>query len=200
MNVGLYGGTFSPPHTAHVRAAKLFCREADLQLLYVMPAGIPPHKTQDRWGKADMRFEMARIAFDGVGTVSDYEIKKEGRSYTVETLRYLREKHPDDRLYMLVGEDMFFSLDTWKDPDVIMSICTVVAMRRENTLLCEMESRAFEYEKKYGANIIIIEADPIEVSSSLIRERIERGDSIEGIVPDGVRKYIEINGLYRDER
>ena len=174
MRIGLYGGTFSPPHKAHVRAARKFCKAADLDLLYVMPAGIPPHKTTDVRRLAQYRLEMTRLAFSSVGTVSDYEINKEGRSYTVETLRHLKRKHSDDELFMLVGEDMFFRLDQWREHESIMKLCTVVAMRREQTPLSRMEQTADEYREKYGARVIIIDDEPLEVSSTLIREMDRR--------------------------
>ena len=200
MKIGLYGGTFSPPHKAHVRAALLFSREAGLDLLYVMPSGKPPHKSEDTLLPAECRLEMARLAFDGVGMVSDYEIKKEGRSYTVETLRYLREKHPDDELFMLVGEDMFFCLDRWREPLEIMELCTVVVMMRTLTELSIVEETAEKYRKKYGAKVQIIDEEPIDVSSSDVRDWLSRGETVRGLVPDAVCEYIENNGLYNNEQ
>ncbi len=199
MKIGLYGGTFSPPHSAHVRAAKLFIREAALDKLYVMPAGIPPHKVADKWGSGEYRLSMTCRAFSDFAEVSDYEIQKEGRSYTVETLRYLKERHPCDELYMLVGEDMFFSFDSWKSPDEIMKLATIVALRRKGGELSEMEAVAEDYKSRYGAKIILIEDEPFEVSSTQIRNMIAEGKDTNGLLPESVLEYIKEHNLYKNE-
>ena len=199
MNIGLYGGTFSPPHSAHVRAAKLFIEAAALDRLYVMPAGIPPHKVADKWGSAHYRLEMTCRAFSDFAEVSDYEIQKEGRSYTVETLRCLKEKHPEDRLFMLIGEDMFLSLDTWRAPDEIMALATIVALRRKDGDLSVMEAKAEEYKSRYGAKIILIEDEPLEVSSTQIRNMIAEGKDTGDLLPESVLEYIKEHNLYKNE-
>ena len=199
MKIGLYGGTFSPPHSAHVRAAKLFIREAAIDRLYVMPAGIPPHKIADKWGSALYRLEMTRRAFSDFATVSDYEIRKEGRSYTVETLRYLKKEHPDDELFMLIGEDMFLSLDSWRAPEEIMSLATIVALRRNDGDISVMEAKAEDYKRRYGAKIILIEDEPFEVSSTQIRNMIAEGKDTGNLLPESVLEYIKEHGLYKNE-
>ncbi|MBQ4067323.1 MAG: nicotinate-nucleotide adenylyltransferase [Clostridia bacterium] len=199
MRIGLYGGTFSPPHNGHIRAARLFLREARLDKLYIMPAGIPPHKKADAWGDGDSRLEMAALAFGEFSEISDYEIRKSGRSYTVETLRYLKEKHPEDELFMLVGEDMFLSLDTWKAPEEIMKLCKIVTMRREATPQCVMEAAAEDYRRRYGACVKVLEAEPLRASSTDIREKIAKGESVSEFLPSNVAEYICVNGLYRND-
>ncbi len=197
MRIGLYGGTFSPPHKAHVRAAKLFCTSVDLDKLYVMPAGDPPHKEQDQWGCADARLQMTIKAFSSFAEVSDYEIRKKGKSYTVETLRHLKKIHPNDELYMLLGEDMFFSFCKWYAPDEISSLCTLVAMRRTDTPIEVMEMKAAEYKESYGAKTVLIDADPMELSSTEIRKRIATENKADSLIPRTVAEYINKNGLYR---
>jgi len=199
MNIGLYGGTFSPPHIAHRRSAELFAAAASLDKLYVMPAGIPPHKTADRWGRAEYRLEMARLAFEDIAEVSDYEITKEGRSYTVDTLRWLKARHPDSHLHMLVGEDMFLSLDSWREPFEIMKLCTIVAVRRKDTPQTVMEEAARDYKERYGAQIILMEVEPLEVSSTQIREMISRDMDARSLLGERVAEYIKDHGLYRNE-
>ena len=199
MKIGLYGGTFSPPHTAHVRAARLFIREAGLDRLIVMPAGIPPHKSADKWGTGEIRLEMTRLAFSDLACVSDYEIKKEGRSYTVETLRFLKKKYPKDELYMLVGEDMFLSLESWREPRGIMELCTVVAMRRKGIENAVMEEAAKRYTSLYGARVLLIEDEPFEMSSTEIRNRIAAGEDTKDLLSTAVADYIKKNKLYKDE-
>ena len=196
MKIGLYGGTFSPPHLAHVRAARLFYEEVSLDKLYVMPAGIPPHKQSDKWGSAVHRLQMTKLAFSTFATVSDYEIKKEGKSYTVETLRYLREKHPSDELYMLVGEDMLYSLDTWRSPEEVMTSCTLVAIRRQDTKMSRLVECAENYKNRYGAKIVFIEETPFDISSTAVRSMIERNDDVSRFLSEEVYEYIKKNKLY----
>jgi len=164
-----------------------------------MPAGIPPHKLADEWGKSEYRLEMTRLAFSSFATVSDYEIKKEGRSFTVDTLRYLRESFPSDELYMLVGEDMFLSLDSWKAPDEIMKLATIVALRRKGGDLRVLEGAAEDYKARYSAKIMIIEDEPMEVSSTQIRNLIAAGEDADRLLPEGVSEYIKENNLYKNE-
>lgn len=199
MKIGLYGGTFSPPHAAHVRAAKLFVKEAGLDTLIVMPAGIPPHKTADKWGKSEIRLEMTCLAFSDFACVSDYEIKKEGRSYTVETLKHLKELYPEDELYMLVGEDMFLSLETWREPEAVMGMCTVVAIRRKGTDNAVMEEAAEKYRRLFGARVILIEDEPFEISSTEIRNKIAAGEDLGELLTPSVAEYIKNNNLYEDD-
>lgn len=194
MKTGLFGGTFSPPHNGHIRAAKLFIKAAGLDRLIVMPAGIPPHKTADT--DADSRLSMARLAFSDFAFVSDFEIKKEGKSYTVETLKWLRETYPTDELFMLVGEDMFLSLDTWRDPDGIVSLATVAYMRRSHGGAAALEEKRRRYEERWGSRFIYIGEDPTVVSSTKIREMVAAGEDIKGLTGDGVSRYIKENGLY----
>ena len=133
MRTGLFGGTFSPPHNGHIRAAELFVEKMLLDRLVVMPAGIPPHKNADPGADTLSRLDMSREAFGAFAQVSDYEISKLGKSYTSETLEYLKRKYPTDELYMLVGEDMFLSLDTWHEPEKVFGLCTVVCLRRSHS-------------------------------------------------------------------
>ena len=100
---------------------------------------------------------------------------------------------------MLVGEDMFLSLDSWREPENIMRLCTVVAMRRKDTPLSVMEKAREGYVERYGADVMIIDDEPFEASSSLVREMIGKGEDISALVSAPVLEYIEKNGLYRDE-
>ena len=131
MRVGIYGGTFSPVHNGHVAAAKAFMEQMWLDILYVIPTGVTPHKDMKGDATAKDRLEMCRLAFadvDGV-IVSDLEMKREGKSYTVDTLRELYD--PAGRLFFLMGTDMLLTLDTWREPEEIFRLCYPVYIRRE---------------------------------------------------------------------
>ena len=121
MRVGIYGGTFSPIHNGHIAAAKAFMEQMWLDILYVIPTGVTPHKIMKGDATAADRLEMCRLAFadmDGV-IVSDLEMKREGKSYTVDTLRELYD--PEGRLFLLMGTDMLMTLDQWREPDETIS-------------------------------------------------------------------------------
>lgn len=199
MRIGLYGGTFSPPHLGHVRAAKLFLEKAELDKLIVMPSGVPPHKEADSSASKEDRLEMSRLAFGDFASVSAWEMQREKKSYTVETLRYLKKEYPEDELFMLVGKDMLLSLERWYEPAEIMSLCEIYALCRDSKGPEELERTAEELRKKYCAKICVLTDEPLVVSSTEIRERTLSGESIEDLVPESVCRYIKTNGLYKNE-
>ena len=143
--IGIYGGTFSPPHIGHIGAAKSFGREVELDEILIMPDFLPPHKQFDFEATENDRLEMCRRAFCGIDkvTVSDLEIKRGGTSYTSVTLEELSA--PNRELYFLCGTDMFLTLDKWRRPEVIFKLATICCIRREssleNDLLIESRTR-----------------------------------------------------------
>ena len=200
MRVGIYGGTFSPIHNGHIAAAKAFMEQMWLDILYVIPTGISPHKIMKGDATASDRLEMCRLAFadvDGV-IVSDLEMKREGKSYTVDTLRELYD--PEGRLFLLMGTDMLMTLDQWREPDEIFRLCYPVYVRREtdgeldNTIVEKITS----YQQKYGKVVRRIVTPAIELSSTDIRRAVTEGFPIDGAVPPAVADYIYEHGLYRD--
>lgn len=194
--VGLYGGTFSPPHLGHLHAAREFIIGAELDTLVIMPANIPPHKTVENPVDPKTRLEMCSIAFGELekAEVSDYEIEKQGVSYTVDTLRHLSGE--DRELFMLCGDDMFLTLDTWRLAPEIFSLTAIVCMRRYTTPEDELVLKRREYEEKYGARIIFISSEAYPASSTEIREKIKNGDPLEGLLSSDVEAYVRKHGLY----
>ena len=198
LRIGIYGGTFSPVHQGHVAAAKAFMEQMWLDVLYVIPTGVTPHKAMDGEVSAAQRLRMCELAFadvEGV-IVSDMEIRREGKSFTVDTLAALSGE--DRRLFLLLGTDMMLTLGSWRSPERIFELCYPVYIRRESDKALDEEivQRIAEYNQTYGKVVRRIVADPIEVSSTEVRERIRAGQSIEGLVPARVAAYIEENGLY----
>ena len=198
LRIGIYGGTFSPVHNGHVAAAKAFMEQMWLDVLYVIPTGVTPHKQMDGEVTAAQRLAMCELAFadvEGV-IVSDMEIKREGKSFTVDTLRALSGE--DRRLFLLLGTDMMLTLDQWRAPDRIFELCYPVYIRRESDKALDEEivQKIAQYNQKYGKVVRRIVAEPIEVSSTEVRERIRSGKSIDALVPAPVAAYIKENGLY----
>ena len=196
--IGIYGGTFSPPHKGHVEAARAFIRQMRLDYLYVIPAAVPPHKTLDHTVEARHRLKMCELAFAGIEgiIVSDAELRRGGVSYTVDTLRELSA--PDARLFLLCGTDMLLTLDKWREAEEIFRLCYPIYIRRENDpiMSARILSKINEYTEKYNAVIRRVVTDPLEISSTDIRRRIAIGEGIEDLVPTAVEEYIRENRLY----
>lgn len=198
LRVGIYGGTFSPIHTGHVEAAKAFMSQMWLDVLFVIPTGVSPHKEMSEGVSNADRLRMCELAFEGVEgvIVSDMEMRREGKSYTVDTLRELTDA--DRRLFLLCGTDMILTLDTWRDPDEIFRLAYPTYIRREEDAELDekLVAKITEYRNKYGKNVVRINAPAVVVSSSDIREKIKNGEDITGLVPPAVAEYIKEKGLY----
>ena len=200
IRVGIYGGTFAPVHNGHIQAAKLFMEQMRLDYLFIIPAAIPPHKKVDEADDPVHRLNMCAIAFgdmDGV-VVSDMELKRGGKSYTVDTLRELSAK--GRRLLMLCGTDMVLTFDTWYQYREILKLCYPVYIRRESDKLLDsmIVSKLNKYYAESGKMFRKIIGEPIELSSSEIREKVRRGEDISSLVPPRVAEYIKLYGLYRE--
>jgi nicotinate-nucleotide adenylyltransferase len=199
LRVGIYGGAFAPIHKGHLEAAKAFMRQMWLDVLFIIPTGISPHKVMDGSATADDRLEMCRLAFrdvEGV-IVSDVEIKREGKSYSVDTLRDL--SGDDRRLFMLCGTDMMLTLNDWDNADEIFKLCYPVYIRRESdeALDKRIVEKNTEYFEKYGKYVIKLDSPVIEISSTDIRARIKSGEDVSDYVDGEVLKYIQEKGLYK---
>ncbi len=201
MRIGIYGGTFSPVHAGHVAAARAFMEQMWLDILYVIPAGIPPHKTMQGDATAADRLEMCRLAFAGMEgvIVSDMELRRTGKSYTVDTLRELYD--PAGRLFLLLGTDMLMTLDTWREPEDIFRLAYPVYIRREadQSLDDLIVRKIADYHARFGKVVRRIQAPAIELSSSNVRAVAAAGRPLDGLVPPAVAAYIRDHGLYRAE-
>lgn len=199
MRTGIYGGTFSPPHIGHISAARAFAEQMALDELLIIPALLPPHKTIDYEDHPEKRFRMCELAFGDIGcaTVSDIELRREGKSYTVDTLKALAREGRE--LFLLCGTDMIMTLDQWRAPDEIFSLCTPVYIRRESDFKFDsaIAEKIAIYKKKYGVDVANISVSPIELSSSEVRDAVKNGRNIEKLVTDTVAEYISEEGLYR---
>ena len=195
--IGIYGGSFSPPHNGHLKAAEAFLEQMWLDFLFVIPAAIPPHKAAPEVSPED-RLNMTRLAFSGMEGVyvSDMELLRQGPSYTVDTLRELAGD--DKRLFLLLGTDMVLTLDEWKDPEEIFQLSYPVYVRRETDKILDDKilAKLALYKETYGKMVTKLTMEPIELSSSQIRERIAAGLPISDLVPASVEDYIKTHHLY----
>lgn len=194
MRLGLFGGTFDPIHLGHLILAE-GCREAcDLDQIWFVVAGSPPHKQNERTPVAD-RLEMVRIAIAGhpAFDVSEIEAKRPGPHYSVETLEAIRQERPDDELFFLIGADSLADLPYWREPERIAQFATIVVVNRPG-----LESGATLPDFGPGAHPLrAVSIPPIGIASHDLRRRLAEGRSIRYQVPRGVEAYIEAQRLYR---
>lgn len=197
--LGIYGGTFSPPHNGHIHAAKVFLREMALDRLLVVPTSIPPHKARTEETSAQARLAMCRLAFSFSESieVSDMEIRRQGFSYTSDTLRELTQKNR--QLFFLCGTDMLLTLDCWHEPETIFALADIVCMARENdgTVRAALEEKAKFYRKKYSARVHLLSSSAVEQSSSDVRAAMKKGNAWEDMLAPSVVSFIKREGLYR---
>ena len=197
--IGIYGGTFAPIHNGHVKAAKLFMEQMRLDYLFVIPAGIPPHKQVDASDDPKHRLRMCELAFAGVDgvIVSDMEISRGGKSYTVDTLRELSA--PNRRLLLLCGTDMVLTFDQWREYKEILKLCYPVYMRREGDAMIDgmIVQKLAKYYEESGKMFRKIIGDPLVISSTEVRRRVAAGEDVSSLVPPSVCDYIREQGLYR---
>ena len=199
MKIGIYGGTFDPPHLGHMEAARAAVAALGLDKLIFIPAKQPPHKTLSaESAAAEQRLAMTRLMADGlrlpgVAEASDMELNRPGKSYTVDTLRVLKEQYPQDELWLLMGTDMFLSLQTWREAETIMKLAGIAAFARTESDSGEMMTIQGRYlNETYGAKVCIVQLPEIrEISSTQVRAH----KSGEGLWPP-VWGYILRNGLY----
>ncbi len=203
MKIGVFGGTFNPPHKGHTRLAAEFSEKLGLDRVLIIPDKSPVHKSADGLEPDTDRLNMCRLAFyDKHFQVSDIEIKRDTDSYTVYTLRELKKMYPDDELYLIIGSDMFLMFSRWYEYREILNMCTVcVASRCEEESLVELREYSenelgIPIDELVGRGIIISPVEPFEVSSTELRKLLKAGESTEKYLDVKVRKYIEDRGLY----
>lgn len=199
--IGIYGGSFNPPHRGHMLAARECCARLALDRLILMPDAVPPHKTlPDGSPDAQTRLELVRLAARDVprAEVSDIELRREGRSYTVDTMRQLHAQYPDDELLLLMGTDMYLSFDIWRGPDEISRMASVVCMYRTGTdeaLLRQLREKQAQLSSRFGTRTVFAENEALDISSTQVRRMLFFGCAEEYLQPQVLEKIRE-SGLY----
>jgi nicotinate-nucleotide adenylyltransferase len=216
QRLGILGGTFNPIHFGHLAAAEEIRDRLKLEKVIFIPSFLPPHKIDDDIPSAVQRQEMVRLAIKGNAhfTVSDMEIRRGGRSYTVDTIEALRQSHPGAELYFLTGLDSFLEIRTWKDWDRLLTLCSFVVISRDGYRfrdvaqlgfldVSERELSALDAREKdqvmitAGSIRVYLERLPFyDISSTDIRARVREGRSFKYHLPEAVEHYIIENKLY----
>lgn len=186
MKIGILGGTFNPPHIGHLILAQEVAQKLSLNRIFFIPTNIPPHKESNNVNGLD-RLSMTKLAIKGDSRfkVLDLEIKRGGVSYTVDTVRELKNKFKRAEFYLIVGSDLANDFPTWKYFESLKKAVKIVVAKR----------RAYPLERKN--NFIMMQIVQMGISSSYIRGLIKKGFSVKYLVTDNVAKYIEKHRLYK---
>ena len=197
MKLGIFGGTFNPIHNGHIHLLGEYLEQLRLDRVLLIPTNQPPHKPAQQLASGEHRFNMCRIAVKGMPQVevSDLELRRQGSSYTVDTLRQLRRQYPQDTFYLLMGGDMFLTIEQWHDADEILSMAVICAGARSPGESEGLRRYAAQLAAK-GAKTEILDLKPIAVSSTRIRGAISQGGDTARLVDPQVYDYIGQNGLY----
>ncbi|MGN1089914.1 MAG: nicotinate (nicotinamide) nucleotide adenylyltransferase [Huintestinicola sp.] len=199
MTIALFGGSFDPVHKGHVNAvSSLLMQERDIDKVMIMPAAVNPFKVGNSpAATAEDRLNMCRLAFERFPQceISEHEISESGISYTVNTLEWLREEYPNSRLILTVGSDSLESLPRWFRAEDIFRMADIAAVSRSDEDSRKITNFAKAAEKA-GARVIIVKAEPFEVSSTEIREKILKNQDISCYMDENVVKYILSRQLY----
>lgn len=191
MDIGLFGGSFNPPHIAHLIVAETVRDQFALEQIWWIPSHNPPHKTDGELASADHRLAMTRRATEEnpAFTVSDIEIQREGVSYTIDTLRTLQREHPEVSFWLIIGSDSMRDFGQWHCPDEIVERVPLIVYKRPGAISSIADPR-------YSNHVRFADAPLLEVSGTEVRARCRRNRSIRYLVPDPVRDYIEAHDLY----
>lgn len=204
MKIGVYGGTFNPPHLGHLTAARVVFDLLKLDKLLLVPAGLPPHKALPAGSPtAEQRLEMTRLAAEQLGLgdrvqVLDLELRRQGKSYTADTLSQIRELYPEAELWLLMGTDMFLTLQTWHEPEAIFALAGIAAFGRteEDTEELFSVQREYLYRTYPDARIFTLTIPGVvDISSTELREQLS-ADRGANLLAPAVYGYILREGLY----
>jgi nicotinate-nucleotide adenylyltransferase len=196
VRVGIYGGVFNPPHHGHLIAAQEAHAQLGLDVVVWIPVGDAPHRQIEQDPGAEARFEMVEMATaaDERFEVSRIEIDREGPSYTVDTLRELHERGPDDELFLILGGDQAAALPSWHEPAEVMSLATVAVFERATTSFNSIGITLAHFPG--GDRLRFLQMPRIDISSTMVRRRATAGKPIRYLVPDKVAHFIGAQSLY----
>lgn len=199
MRIGILGGTFDPIHVGHLAAARVAMECAHLDRVVFVPSATPPHRGPAE-ADADERLAMTRLAIEGHKgfDVSDLEVRRGGRSYTVDTVRELKALHGGDDLFLILGWDAARLFSSWHEPEAVRAEASVVVISRPGTSApraADIEAAGLDPERT-----ILCTGETPDISASELREDIARGEQVGDCLPPPVARYIASHGLYGDNR
>ncbi len=202
--IGIMGGTFDPIHLGHLVAAEAARCDFEMEKVIFVPSGQPPHKKDASISHKEFRYLMTVLATaaNPYFEVSRTEIERKGDSYTIDTVKYMKEKMmPGGELFFITGADAILEIMTWKNVEELLDVATFIAATRPGYNLKELRERlSFKLHKRYMERIIPIEVPAMAISSTDIRNRLKEQRSIKYLLPESVENFIYKNGLYQDKQ
>lgn len=202
MKIGILGGTFDPIHNGHMTLGRYAKECFDLDEIWVMPNGNPPHKEKDSIEtQTKHRVEMVKraIADECDFKLQLYEVERKEVNYSYLTMEHFCTEYPEHEFYFIIGADSLFDLETWKCPERLLKCCVLLAAFRDGIKRKEMEERITYLNQKYHADIRLLNMPDIDISSTEIRADMKHHESIKQFVPGAVYEYILENKLFKDE-
>lgn len=198
--IGILGGTFNPVHMGHLFMAEYARVEMNLDMILFIPTGVPYMKNNKEILSSDIRMQMLEMSItsNSFFATSDIEIKREGNTYTFETLEELHQLYPNADLFFLVGADCLFTIEHWYQPQRIFDNCTLLAANRNDVPQMELLEKKKFLENMFQAHVILLDVPQMDISSTKIRENIKSGRSIRYMVTDAVHDYILQNNFYQE--
>ncbi len=200
MKIGIMGGTFNPIHNGHLIVTEDVRVKCGLDRVLFITSGQPPHKLKSEVIDAIHRYEMVRraVSSNPFFEASRIEIDRGGYSYTVNTLRQLKKEYGDGvDFYFIIGADIIPELITWREYEKVFQLCDFIAILRPGHDWPALSAQIKSNEENYGVRIHPVDSHLVDISSTEIRERCKRGESIKYLVPDEVEDYIKTKGLYK---
>jgi len=213
--IGLFGGTFNPIHLGHLRAAEIVVQKFSLDKLFFIPSYTPPHKESAQIASPQHRLKMVERAVRPFAhfCASSIEIDAGGKSYSILTLKKIKTQHPEARIFFLLGVDAFLEIETWKDYENVLEQCSFIIMSRPQF---HLEDAHEVLSQKYSQRIVdlsgsrtpasvedstnliyLVPIQALDISSTEVRERVSRSQSIKDLVSESVEHYIKEKGLYQ---
>ena len=202
--IGIFGGTFNPVHKAHINLAVEAKEEFGLDEVWFMPTLKSPHKDNKYITDINTRMDMIKLALEDYEylSCSDFELRISSeidKNYTYYTLQRLKQFYRDINLYFIIGADSLYEIESWKNPDIIMSLATLLVAGREyENKSLSMESMAGKLRSKYSADIRFIDFKEMDISSHTIREMVANNEDASEYLPQKVYNYIKENNLYKN--
>lgn len=199
MKIAIFGGAFNPVHNGHINLVKKYIELLKPDKMLIIPTANPPHRESHNFVSEKHRFNMLNLAFEGIASVeiSDIEFHLQGKSYTYHTIREMKKLYPAADFYLIVGEDQFLYFDKWYKYKEILDMAVLCTAQRNMDK--KQELKAFAENVLHCENYILADFDPVIVSSSEIRAKLNNNESVDRLIPEKVLNYINENELYGRE-
>ena len=196
--IGILGGTFDPFHKGHFMLAKTAYSQFDLDEVWIMPNGNPPHKRDIEQTDFTLRCEMIRLAIEEAPymVLCEYEGSEDSYHFTYQTLGEFKRMYPEHEFYFIIGADSLRDFPTWKEPGKIAELCTLLVACRDEAGIPELKVKIAEMEERFGTKCLIMNSPKVDAASSEIREMVSEGKDVSAYVGEKVCNYIEKEKFY----